>query len=65
MQINPSVRAQRITPGGILVNAREPVNANEFPTRPQSAKYSPLMYWRHAFRCPPSRAWFKPSASDV
>ena len=23
------------------------------------------MYWRHAFRCPPSRAWFKPSASDV
>ena len=36
-----------------------------FPTRPQSAKYSPLMYWRHAFRRPPSRAWFKPSASDV
>jgi hypothetical protein len=26
---------------------------------------SPLMYWCHAFRCPPSRAWFKPSASDV
>jgi hypothetical protein len=30
-----------------------------------SAKYSPLMYEHHAFRCPPSRAWFKPSASDV
>ena len=32
---------------------------------PRGAEIEADREWRHAFRCPPSRAWFKPSASDV
>jgi hypothetical protein len=35
------------------------------PTKNPRVEIEANREWRHAFRCPPSRAWFKPSASDV